>query len=280
LDCDSAGPSDWTNIAGHAPQRLEGCVHHSGPGATRGFIPRMYSVLAMPSLGGGSTPLRHWRNDRMSTSIIRRGTPLIAAATISLVAMLATASQAGAETFYACVKKGGAARVYANKPKCRHGESRRSWNSSGPAGKNGKNGTNGANGKNGTNGTNGQNLTSQTPLVTGQSESGAFAVGDGTSTEGYPGTGISFAQPLSGPIPEGHVVYNVVNTTSIHCPAVGHADAGYVCLYESEAVGMTFYVARDFALGTDAADPFGFALFFETKATKGYAAGVWTVTSP
>jgi len=103
----------------------------------------------------------------MSTAITRRGTPLVAAAIISLLAMLAIAPQAGATTYYACVKKNGAAHIYTKKPKCRRGESKLSWNSRGPAGRNGKNGANGANGKNGANGANGANGTNAlvTPLL-------------------------------------------------------------------------------------------------------------------
>jgi hypothetical protein len=103
----------------------------------------------------------------MSTAITRRGTPLVAAAIISLLAMLAMAPQAGATTYYACVKKNGAAHIYTKKPKCRRGESKLSWNSRGPAGRNGKNGANGANGKNGASGANGANGTNAlvTPLL-------------------------------------------------------------------------------------------------------------------
>jgi hypothetical protein len=212
----------------------------------------------------------------MSTSIIRRTTPLIAAATISLVATLATASPAGAATYYACVKKNGSARIYAKKPKCKHGEKKLSWNSPGPAG---KNGITGANGKNGTNGTNGQNLTSQTPIASGQSESGAFAAAAGESKTGYAAQGISFSQPLPAGIAEGHVLYNTVGTTTPLCPGVGRAAPGYVCMYESEASGITFLVARNFVLQGNAADPSGFAVFFTVSAASGFVAGTWTVTA-
>lgn len=221
----------------------------------------------------------------MSTSITRRGIALLAAGTISLFAALATASQAGAATYYACVKKNGSAHVYAKKPKCKKGESKLSWNKVGPAGKNGsngasgKNGTNGTNGTNGANGTNGQNLTTQTPLAVGQSESGAFGVADGESKTGYAGEGISFAQPVSGGIAENHVIYNAVGVTTLQCPGAGKAAAGYVCMYESESFGMTFFVTRNFALQANAADSFGFAIFWTATASSGYAAGVWTVTA-
>jgi hypothetical protein len=214
----------------------------------------------------------------MSTSITRRGT-LAAAAIISLLVALGTASQASAATYYACVKKNGSARIYAKKPKCKRGEKKLSWNSPGPAGKNGTSGINGANGKNGTNGTNGQNLTSQTPIASGQSESGAFAAAAGESKTGYAAQGISFSQPLPAGIAEGHVLYNTVGTTTPLCPGVGRAAPGYVCMYESEASGITFLVARNFVLQGNAADPSGFAVFFTVSAASGFVAGTWTVTA-
>ena len=73
----------------------------------------------------------------MSKSIVRRRTALLAAATISLLAMLATASQAGAVKYYACIKKNGSARIYTKTLKCKPGESKVSWNNVGPAGRNG-----------------------------------------------------------------------------------------------------------------------------------------------
>jgi hypothetical protein len=233
-------------------------------------------ALASPLLGGSLTTRR---NERMSTSLTRRGTALLAAATLSLLAALATASQAGAATYYACVKKNGSAHIYAKKPKCKKGESKLSWNSVGPAGRNGLNGLNGLNGKNGANGANGADLTTQTPLASGQSESGAFAVADGESKTGYAAEGITFSQPLPAGIAENHVVYNTVGTTTPQCPGPGKAAAGFVCLYESESSGMTFLLTRNFALTLNAADPSGFAIFWTANASSGYAAGTWTVTA-
>jgi hypothetical protein len=217
----------------------------------------------------------------MSTSITSRAIALITAAAISLIAAFAMASQADAATLYACVKKeGGSMRLVSQRTKCnRKSERKVSWSTTGPAGKNGANGGAGANGKNGTNGTNGQNLTSQTPIASGQSESGAFAVAAGESKTGYAASGISFSQPLPAPIAANHVVYNLAGATTPQCPGAGRAAAGFVCMYESESSGMTFLVTRDFALNTNAADPFGFAVFFTVTAASGYAAGVWTVTA-
>jgi len=213
----------------------------------------------------------------MTNLISRRAIALSGAlVTLMLLIVLVAATQANAATISACLnKKTGAVRVVSSKAKCKKSEKNFSWNSEGPAGKNGLNGSNGANG---TNGTNGQDLTSHTPLPSGQSESGFYGVGSGSSTTGYVAEGVSFSQPLAAPIAANHVVYNTVGTISPHCLGFGQAERGYVCLYESETSGLSFFITRDFALNPNAADKFGFALFFEVKAA-GYVAGSWTVTA-
>lgn len=216
-----------------------------------------------------------------------RATGVLCVVGAMLLVMLASVAQASAATIYACqTKKGGTLHIVTAKAKCKKSEKKISWSvtgpagAKGPAGANGPAGVNGANGNAGKNGENGKDLTSQTPLASGQSESGAFAVGDGESKTGYIGEGITFSQPLAAAIPENHVVYNLVKATTPQCAGPGRAAPGYVCLYESEAVSLTFYVARDFALNANAADTFGFALYFEVKAAGGYAGGTWTVTAP
>ena len=224
----------------------------------------------------------------MANLISRRAIVLSGAlATLMLLIALVGATHANAATIRACLnKKTGAVRVVSSKAKCKKSEKTLSWNSEGPAGKNGLSGNNGlngasgSNGTNGTNGTNGQDLTSHTPLPSGQSESGFYAVGSGSSATGYVAEGISFSQPLAAAIVANHVVHNAVGTISAHCLGFGQAERGYVCLYESEASGLAFYLTRDFAaINENAADKYGFALFFEVKAA-GFAAGSWTVTAP
>jgi hypothetical protein len=92
----------------------------------------------------------------MSTRSLRRVLTALAAGGALIVASFAAASPANASTLYACVKKSGSAHVFAKKPKCKKGESKLSWNTSGPAGKGGESGKNGSNGGNGGNGTNGK----------------------------------------------------------------------------------------------------------------------------
>jgi hypothetical protein len=220
----------------------------------------------------------------MSRRITRRSVTLLATVGVLLTAAFAAAPHADAATLYACVKnEGGSMRLVSAKTKCRRGSERKvSWSTTGPAGKSGANGTNGANGANGSNGangTNGANLTTQTPLASGQSESGWFTVGDGTSASGFVGQGISFSQPLSAPIGTEKVVFNNVGATTPTCPGVGQAARGFVCIYTAEIQKMSFDTALDFKLDQNSADKFGFALYFAAEGA-GFADGSWTVTAP
>lgn len=88
----------------------------------------------------------------MSTRSLRRVLMALVAGGALMVASFAAASPASASTLYACVTKKGTARVYTKAPKCKKGEKKISWNTSGAAGKNGSNGSNGVNGSSGSNG--------------------------------------------------------------------------------------------------------------------------------
>jgi hypothetical protein len=85
----------------------------------------------------------------MSTLTARRGLLILAVASALLVGSFAVASSASASTLYACVKKNGSAHVFAKKPKCKKGEKKLAWGTTGSAGKNGSNGSNGTAGKEG-----------------------------------------------------------------------------------------------------------------------------------
>jgi hypothetical protein len=223
----------------------------------------------------------------MSTRITRRGVTLLAIVGALLTAVFAAAPQADAATLYACVKKSnGAMRLVKPSTKCRKSERKVSWSTSGPAGRNGingingKNGANGTNGTNGSNGTNGQDLTSHTPLPSGQSESGFFTMAGGTSTGGFVGQGISFSQPLSAALGENHVVFNEPGATSPNCAGFGQAGRGFVCLYAAENSGMTFFKAFDFQFNPNSADKYGFSLYFAIGGSGAFVDGSWTVTAP
>src|ERR1700719_1074924 len=84
----------------------------------------------------------------MSTPVTRRGLAVFAIGAL-LLAALVSASEAGASTLYACVKRDGTAHIYIKKPRCKKRETKLSWSSEGPAGRNGASGANGVNGKEG-----------------------------------------------------------------------------------------------------------------------------------
>jgi hypothetical protein len=216
----------------------------------------------------------------MSRGISRRGITLLVTLGALLSFAFAAAPHADAATLYACVKKhGGSMRLVGQGTKCRRSERKVSWSTTGPAGENGNNGANGANGAPGKNGASGTNLTTQTPLASGQSESGWFAVGGGSSATDFVGQGVSFSQPLSAPL-LGKVVFNLVGVTSPTCPGVGAAAPGFVCIYTAEIQAAAFDIALDFKLDGESADRFGFALYFKLLAAEGFADGSWTVTAP
>jgi hypothetical protein len=81
----------------------------------------------------------------------------LAAALLVSAAIHATEASAGATTYYACVNKSGAARISKKRLRCRKGESRLSWRSTGAPGRNGLNGLSGAAGRDGVNGKDGAN---------------------------------------------------------------------------------------------------------------------------
>lgn len=87
----------------------------------------------------------------MKSSIThRRAIPALVVVASLLIAAFAAASSASAATIYACQKKkGGTIHLVTKKAKCKKGETKISWNTTGKAGKNGANGVNGVNGKDG-----------------------------------------------------------------------------------------------------------------------------------
>jgi hypothetical protein len=106
---------------------------------------------------------RHLRptdpEEELMSMPIRPRALALAATTALLIGTPAVLAHAGPSRFYACVKKNGAARIAKKKLRCRKGETKLSWSSSGPAGRNGVNGVNGANSKDGSSGPAGVNGT-------------------------------------------------------------------------------------------------------------------------
>lgn len=86
----------------------------------------------------------------MSISMTRRGLAVLGLMAALLVGTLAAASQAQATTIYACYKKtAGTVRIVTAKAKCKKGEAKVSWGTTGKDGVNGAPGATGAGGANG-----------------------------------------------------------------------------------------------------------------------------------
>ncbi len=114
-------------------------------------------------------------------------------------------------------------------------------------------------------------------LPSGQSETGVWALGSGSSTSGLAATGFRFYPPLAAPIDSGHAIY--AGSAATHCPGAGHADPGYLCIYAETEHNMTFNSIGD-GEGTSGASTTGFLLFFNVTGFSNYAYGHWTITAP
>jgi hypothetical protein len=228
----------------------------------------------------------------MSTSITRRGVAVLAAAAFSLFAALATASQAGAATYYACVKKNGSAHVYTKKPRCRRGEKRLSWNSIGPAGRNGRNGTNGKNGTNGANGATGAKGETGAPggffgvLPAGKMMSGTYAAEGDVAGQQYR-TAVSFLLSLPAAPTGEHIHY--IEVGEAVPPGCGGTVAapvalpGNLCIFEGVSIGNDANRGEVNPINDEAPNfsmpVFGFGVYSSCETVPCFTEGTWAVTA-
>ena len=145
-------------------------------------------------------------------------------------------------------------------------------------GKTGATGPQGPQGLAGKEGTAGKNLTAETTLPSGHSESGFYGGAAGSSTSGWIGTAITYVQPLSTAIPNGNVIWNKAGTTSTHCSGYGHADPGYLCLYDNEELGLSGGTAF-YSTGFSSPSA-GVILYWLVNAADSFVSGEYTVTAP
>jgi hypothetical protein len=155
----------------------------------------------------------------------------------------------------------------------------------GATGAPGKEGPTGKVGPAGKEGPAGKDLTAETPLPSGQSESGAFsaAAGYDSSGGGWLGAGVTYVQPLANAIESSHIE-DIKSGTTTECPGPGQAERGYLCLYDyinydvESAYGYS--TNEELGLPTGAASP-GVVLYWPAAAAgEPYAGGVYTVTAP
>jgi hypothetical protein len=122
---------------------------------------------------------------------------------------------------------------------------------------------------------------SPTVLQSGQSESGTYAVATGTTSGGYLAQGFAFPVPLAAALSASHVAW-LNGTTTANCPGVGHAAAGYLCVYATAAASVTENNGHAVSThaGQGGADAYGFMLFFNGTSSNAFSYGSWTVTAP
>jgi hypothetical protein len=183
----------------------------------------------------------------MSSTTNRRATIVLAACAASLFGVLAAAPPTRAATLYACVKKNGDAHIYKQKPRCRKGETRISWGSSGPAGKDGAPGAKGEPGLRGEAGAGGETGPPPTTLWAVVSNKGALVRG---------GTGTVSATALLEP-----GAFEVVFDRNV-------SDCAYIATLGSIEAGSTF--PGMIAVATRLGNPD--AVFIETFGEKGKSA--------
>ncbi|MGD0198044.1 MAG: hypothetical protein ABSC56_09095 [Solirubrobacteraceae bacterium] len=146
----------------------------------------------------------------------------------------------------------------------------------GATGATGATGAIGAAGASGATGSAGSNLTAETVLPSGQSESGVFAA-NGSLTSDSMAVAIDYTQPLASAITAGNIVETASTTTD--CPGQGHAARGYLCIYDLESSAA----AWDGTIGSygslPSPDP-GALVYFDASGNDAYVFGTWTVTAP
>ena len=119
-------------------------------------------------------------------------------------------------------------------------------------------------------------------LPSGQSESGDYGIRAANSgTTGFLDTTITFATPLASAIPAAKVVFTTASSAT-HCPGVGQAEAGYLCIYENSSAAVMnppdiqSFEGPTVQLG---AGRFGFDMEWSVSGTSAYSIGSWTVTA-
>jgi hypothetical protein len=120
-------------------------------------------------------------------------------------------------------------------------------------------------------------------LPAGDSESGEVAAVDGNPLSGRPiEDTVTFPVPMPETLSEEHVIFTSLGGAT-HCSGVGHAEAGYLCIYVASsgdvgtpALSLYFESGQSKGAGKD-----GFAAFWPvaTSGAEAWAEGTWTVTA-
>ena len=120
-------------------------------------------------------------------------------------------------------------------------------------------------------------------LPSGRTESGVYAAWARASAgAGFMSDSVNFPVPLGADLPAGNVVFVFAPATSdTHCSGLGHADAGYLCVYETHASNRGLDSELNPVSGDGGASKYGFSVeFIWPSDGEAWSYGSWTVTAP
>jgi hypothetical protein len=118
-------------------------------------------------------------------------------------------------------------------------------------------------------------------LPSGQSESGTFGVrADRSQAKDKIADTVSYPVPLGESAAKTHIVFTKANVEAGHCSGPGHADKGYLCIYETatHGVGAAHVFGFEASEEEDVTGRHGFTLQWEATEAGAFAFGTYTVT--
>ena len=120
----------------------------------------------------------------------------------------------------------------------------------------------------------------------GSVQSGTFSAAESSTgnEDGYLGFAITYPRPLASPINDNKIIDTVVTPDPVHCPGVGRAAAGYLCLYDP--AGLFYNVGEGYGYSSSYPGMLvdgrsvGVIGYFPVQGEDASTGGVWTVGAP
>jgi hypothetical protein len=146
----------------------------------------------------------------------------------------------------------------------------------------GAQGPTGATGPAGATGASGASFTVNTTLGSGQTETGSWGIGGGTSDWAH--DTITYRIPLATTLANA-VYLGVGAPPTAQCPGPAQAAPGYLCVYGREGSGTAnfssiYHHESGNGISVAGSGRFGFLIYFSTTANSTYQSGDWAVTAP
>ena len=179
-----------------------------------------------------------------------------------------------------CIARSGAMKAVRSSGRCSRGQQLVSVSQKGTVGPRGATGKAGAQGAPGAAG-----ASARSTLPAGASESGEYALSAGSGGL-YAMDGVTFPIPLAAGLPAANVLVLPTGTTSSpNCPGRGQADAGYLCIYETNDLNNIDLTSSGVYTGLfnsqNGTSTVGFIAELVSPSTFSVGSfGTWTVTAP